>query len=73
MTADSIQITKAKLSLRLSNGTDLVFELSPAQLELFVRGSGIVIHDIDESHFGYYCFDDKTIKNNILPLLPELK
>ncbi len=68
-----LQITKAKLSLRLSNGTDMVFELTPAQLEMFVRGAGIVIHDIDEDHFGYYHFDDKTIRNNILPLLPELK
>ena len=48
------------------------FELTPTQLEMFVRGCGIHIHDVDEKHFNYIQFTDKTIRNNILPLLPEL-
>ena len=58
--------------MTLSNGVKMSLTLSPAQLEMFIRGSGIVIHDVDDEKFAYYRFDDKTIEKNIIPLLPKL-
>ena len=73
MKRNSIQIERAKLTMTLNNGVETSLDLSPAQLEMFIRGSGIAIHDVDNKKFAYYRFDDKTIEKNILPLLPKIR
>ena len=58
-------ITSADLKVTLDSGTQLVFSLSPAQMNLFVMGSGIVIRDARTNEFVFYRFDDEPIASNI--------
>lgn len=64
------KIASADLKVTLDNGTQLVFSLSPAQMNLFVKENGIIIRDIRTDEFVFYRFSGETTTCAIFPLLP---
>lgn len=67
----NIKITAAKLQVFLSNGEQLNIAVTSTMLEAFVDATGMVIHDVPGAGLVMYKFDDETIRNNIIPLLPK--
>lgn len=63
----------AKLTLVTDDGTELHVDMTPEKLAAIVRSCGFSAKDIDSKRTMLYSFDDNTIHNNILPLLPMVK
>lgn len=68
---NSLKITKATLTLELENGLSLDFNVTPAMLELLVKGSGMQIVDIDNKSVRFSQYDDPTIRDEVLAHLPK--
>lgn len=67
------KIEDAEMIVYLSDGSQLTIPVSSAMLEALVGATGMVIHDVPGRGLVMYKFDDETIRNNILPLLPMVK
>ncbi len=63
----------AKLTLITDDGTELNVDVTPEKLAAIVRSCGFRAKDASEKHLMLFSFDDSTIRNNILPLLPMVK
>lgn len=68
-----LKIKEIKATIKLENGAETTLHLSPTQIETFVRSNGLFFKEVNEKHFGCFYFDDITLKDNIIPLLPEIK
>lgn len=63
----------AKLTLITDDGTELNVDVTPEKLAAIVRSCGFSAKDASEKNLMLFSFDDSTIRNNILPLLPMVK
>lgn len=63
----------AKLTLITDDGTELNVDVTPEKLAAIVRFLRLRAKDASEKHLMLFSFDDSTIRNNILPLLPMVK
>lgn len=63
----------AKLTLITDDGTELNVDVTPEKLAAIVRSCGFRAKGASEKHLMLFSFDDSTILNNILPLLPMVK
>lgn len=63
----------AKLTLITDDGTELNVDVTPEKLAASVRSCGFSAKDASEKNLMLFSFDDSTIRNNILPLLPMVK
>ena len=68
-----IGITAAEMTVHLSNGGKMNIPVSATMLEAFVNACGIALHDVGNGKMAFYCFDDATIRDNVLPLLPKAR
>ena len=71
MTSSKIHIASAEMTIHLSDGHKMQIPVTSAMLEAFVDACGIAIHDVGHGKQMFYCFNDETIRNNIIPLLPK--
>ena len=63
----------AKLTLITDDGTELNADVTPEKLAAIVRSCGFTAKEVSEKRLMLFSFDDFTIRNNILPLLPMIK
>ena len=63
----------AKLTLITDDGTELNADMTPEKLAAIVRSCGFTAKEVSEKRLMLFSFDDFTIRNNILPLLPMIK
>ena len=63
----------AKLTLITDDGTELNVDVTPEKLAAIVRSCGFTARNVSEKRLMLFSFDDFTIRNNILPLLPMVK
>lgn len=68
-----VEITAAEMTVHLSNGGKMNIPVSATMLEAFVDACGIALHDVGDGKMAFYCFDDETIRNNVIPLLPKVR
>lgn len=68
-----IGITAAEMTVHLSNGGKMNIPVSATMLEAFVNACGIALHDVGDGKMAFYCFDDETIRDNVIPLLPKVR
>lgn len=68
-----VEITSAEMTIHLSNGRKMKIPVTSTMLEAFVDACGIAIHDVGSGKQMFYCFDDETIRNNVIPLLPKVE
>lgn len=73
MTSKPVNIRSAEMTVHLSNGHKMVIPVTDTMLEAFIDACGIAIHDVGNGRQAFYCFDDETIRNNIIPLLPKVR
>lgn len=71
--ANTLKVTEVKAQFKLENGTETTLDLNPLQIEAFVRSNGITFKEVDEKSFAFFHFDDKTIQDNVLSLLPKIE
>lgn len=71
MDSKPLKITAAQMKVFLDDGQSFDLEVSLTMLEAFADACGIIIHDVGGGKMAVYRFDDETIKNNIIPLLPK--
>lgn len=70
---NTLKVTEVKVQFKLENGTETTLDLNPLQIEAFVRSNGITFKEVDEKNFAFFHFDDKTIQDNVLSLLPKIE
>lgn len=71
--ANVLKVTEVKAQFKLEDGTEATLNLSPVQIEALIRSNGIIFRRVDDKKFGYFRFDDKTIEENVIPLLPKVE
>lgn len=66
-----LKITAAELTVFLDDGSKIKVPVTSTMLEACVDACGLVIHDLGGGKLASYRFDDETIRENIIPLLPK--
>lgn len=71
-TVRNLRIDGADLTIYLDNGAQMNIDVSPAMLELLVKGSGLQIHEINDQYMDIVRFSDETIRNVMIQRLEKL-
>lgn len=69
-----VQIEDAELVLYLAGGAQVAVQVSPVQLDLFMRGTGMQISLADDGE-GIMIdqYSDEDVEQHIIPRLPKIE
>lgn len=65
-------LERAEINLFFSNGAEIAMDLSPAMLEIIVKSCGLKVNAIGRDRIEIARYDDKTIKEVMMPRLSSM-